>query len=162
MHRNTFFLVIILAIFAALVLGFNAGKNWQKTPAKAEPTPIPTMQISTVTNYQNSFCGVTLDYPKELTILEATAGAIFNNPIEASQSVIIACQKQIPRPPLPANKIETFNIGTVSAKLYHDSSLKDGAAIDELIFTHPTNGMDIFVAGLGATFEKIIKTIEIK
>ncbi len=77
----------------------------------------------------------------------------------------MTCQKDIPRSSLPPNKIETLTISdstgvaSTEAKLYHDSSPKDGTLIDILIFTHPKNKMDVFIAGYGETFNQIIQTI---
>jgi ABC-type Fe2+-enterobactin transport system substrate-binding protein len=168
MHRNTYLLVIILAVFAALVVGVNIGR--QLTGAKQSPTPpvrpspIPTLAPL---SYTNTLCGFMLAYPASLTMMgNTTASAILTNTKDTTQSVIIACQKDIPRPALNQSNIETILIhnpqgSTVSAKLYHDSSPKDGTPIDELIFRNPKTGVDIFIAGMGATFNQILKTIQL-
>jgi len=168
MHRNTYLLVIILAVFAALVVGVNIGRQFaptKQTPAAPpRPTPVPALGPAA---YTNSVCGFTLDYPATLTMMgNATASAILTNTKDTSQSVAIACQKDIPRPALkPANRetvlIQNPGGSTVSAGLYHDSSAKDGSPIDELIFRNPKTGVDIFIAGVGDTFNQIIKTVRI-
>ncbi len=171
MHRNTYLLVIFLAVFAALVVGVNLGKRLsQPSPAPTQPstpsvtlTPTPTTAI-----YSDETCGFSLVYSASLSILNnATGSALLVNEIDNDQSIAIACQEEIPRPPLTADKIETLVIyneaktASVSAKLYHDASPKDGTAIDELIFRHPKTGMDIFIAGFGKTFDDIITTIKL-
>lgn len=168
MHRNTYLLVIILAICAALLIGVNIGKRLQKQPAGqssslggASPTPTPAVTTQT---YVDSYCGFSLDYPAGYAVLENASGsAIFNNTTDKTQSITVTCQKGIPRPALPAGKIETFVLSgsSISATLYHDSSAKDGTPIDAVIFRHPTNGMDGFVAGYGDAFNAAIKTLQI-
>lgn len=162
MHRNTYLLVIVLAVFAALLVGVNIGKRLQKQlPAPPVPTPTPSITIQT---YVDTYCGFSLSYPSDYTVLENASGsAILNNPADKMQSITMTCQKAIPRPALTADKIESFPIpeGSISATLYHDSSAKDGTPIDALIFRHPTNGMDCFIAGYGSAFDAAIKTLHI-
>lgn len=154
MHRNTFLLVVFLAIFAALVIGVNIGKRGAST---AEPTPIPT-QAPVTQHY--SGCGITLEFPTTLTLMDSASGsAVLIDKTNTDQSIVIACQKDIPRPAVSTDAIETLNIGSTSAKLYHDASPKDGSKIDELIFTHPKTDLDVFIAGFGETFNAIIKTV---
>lgn len=167
MHRNTYLLVIVLAVCAALLIGINIGKRLQKQPASpSAPIPTPTPTISTQI-YMNTFCGFSLIYPASYTVLENASGsAILNNASDKTQSITLTCQKSIPRPALAADKVETLTIpatagASVSAKLYHDSTARDGTPIDAVIFTHPTNGMDGFVAGYGDAFNAAIKTLQI-
>lgn len=165
MHRNTYLLVIVLAVFAALLIGVNIGKRLQKqpfpTPTPASPAGGPTPTIQT---YTDTYCGFSLVYPAGYTVLENASGsAILNSTADKTQSITLTCQKSIPRPPLSGDKIESFAIpaGSISATLYHDSSASDGTPIDALIFRHPTNGMDVFVAGYGDAFNAAIKTLQI-
>lgn len=168
MHRNTYLLVSFLAICAALLVGFNFGKRFQPSIGTGSPTPALTPTPTPgVTTYTDAYCGFSLQYPAGYTVLENASGsAILNNATDKTQSITLTCQTEIPRPPLPANKIETIALptttgATVSAKLYHDSSAKDGTPIDAVIFRHPTNTMDGFVAGYGEAFNAAIKTIQI-
>lgn len=168
MHRNTYLLVIVLAICAALLIGVNIGKRLQKQPSAPPPVQTPTPTPGTpIQTYMDTFCGFSLSYPASFTILENASGsAILNNAADKTQSITLTCQKAIPRPPLSADKIETLTIpivngASVSAKLYHDSSAKDGTPIDAVIFRHPTNGMDGFIAGYGNAFNAAIKTLQI-
>jgi len=161
MHRNTYLLIICLAVFAALVIGVNLGKRLA-TPAptttpKASITPSPTGNT-----YTNEECGFTLSYPAILSLTgNATQSALLVHSTNKDESIAIACQEEIPRPPLTADNIESFMISSISATLYHDASAKDGTQIDELIFTHPTTGMDIFIAGFGKTFDSVIATVKL-
>jgi hypothetical protein len=168
MHRNTYLLVIILAVFAALVVGVNIGRQLTATRqaliTPSSPTPIPTLAPL---SYTNTVCGFSLLFPASLTMMgNTTASAILTNSRDTTQSVAIACQKDIPRPALNPSNIETVLIQnpggtTISAHLYHDSSSKDGTTIDELIFRNPKNGFDIFIAGIGDTYKKIISTVQL-
>jgi hypothetical protein len=172
MHKNTGLFVTILAIFAALVVGVNIGT---KLITKTQ-TPLPSTVATVNPNlsptpillvYSNTMCGFTVKYPVTLTLIDSETGnsAILNNAQDPKQSIAIACQKEIPRPPIAQTRIETVKLSdpagtsTVSAKLFHDSSPKDGTPIDELIFTNPKNGLDIFIAGYGETYNEIIKTV---
>jgi hypothetical protein len=170
MHRNTYLLVTILAIFAALVVGVNLGRknpNNSGNPPKAMDTPpsVPTLKPNTYTNVQ---CGFTLEYPTTLTKLEDASGsAVFVAGQADTQAFAVTCQNDIPRPPLPADKIEakrlTNSLGTasVSARLYHDASRKDGTPIDSLIFQSPTTGLDAYIAGFGEVFDEVIASIKL-
>lgn len=112
----------------------------------------------------NTYCGFSFAYPANYTVLENASGsAILNNAADKTQSITLTCQKEIPRPALSEDKIESFPIpeGSISATLYHETSPKDGTPIDAVIFRHPTNGMDGFVAGYGDAFNAAIKTLQI-
>ncbi len=167
MYRNTYLLVSILAVVAALVVGVNVGKKI--TPQQAPtPTPAPTPTSEKTTEiFTSALCGFSLEYPKTFTLMEGASGsAIINHPEDKAQSIVATCQKDIPGIPLPPEKIESFFVPTsvgasVSAKLYHDASAKDGTPIDVLLFTHPTSGLDIFIAGFGPAFDAAIKTLRI-
>jgi hypothetical protein len=169
MHRNTYLLVSFLAVFAALLIGVNLGKKLTKPAvilptAKPVPTIIPTPSIQT---YTDTYCGFSLNYPSNFTVLENASGsAILNNPTDKTQAITLTCQKLIPRPTVAAINIETLTIpetngASVSAKLYLNNTESSGATIDAVIFHHPTNNMDDFIAGFGTAFDATIKTITI-
>lgn len=167
MHRNTYILVSALAVLAALVIGVNFGKKIQPS-LTVSPTPIVTSIPSpSIQSFVDSACGFSLQYTGEFSLMDSASGsAILTNTQDKSQSVVMTCQKNIPRSPLPPEKIEAVTLPTitgasVSAKLYHDSSGKDGAPIDALIFTHPTSKLDVFIAGYGGAFNAILKTIQV-
>lgn len=160
MHRNTFFLVLLLSVIAALLVGVNIGRTFRPTAditASVTPTPSPQPSQPTVFTSQ---CRITVILPAGATVAqEATDGAQFVNP--DATVVFLGCQKDIPRPAIPAEKIETLQIASISAKLYHTASAKDGTPSDALIFRHPTTAKDIYLAGFGSTFSAIISSIEV-
>jgi hypothetical protein len=170
MHRNTYLLVTVLAVFAALVVGVNIGKTLKptvETPAALSPTPTPPRTTEPMV-YTNTSCGFALTFPSTLTLMDsATRSALLIHESDTEQSVALACQADIPRPPLTGDKIETLTLyneaktASVTARLYHDASANDGTPIDQLIFTHPTTSMDVFIAGFGETFDQLIKTIKL-
>lgn len=174
MARNTYVVVLILAVFAALVSGVNIGRRLSPAaiPQAMTPTPTPattpTPAPTTLQLMESKECGFSIMYPSTLTLAgsSSTSAFLVDNK-EASQSVALACQEDIPRPPLPADRIETRIIrneartASVSARLYHDASPKDGTRIDELIFRHPKTGIDVFIAGFGETFNQVIQTIKL-
>ena len=166
MHRNTYLLVIVLSICAALLIGINLGKKLTKPAGKepltgsVTPTLIPTPSILT---YSDTYCGFSLNYPSNFTVLENASGsAILHNTADASQAITLTCQKNMSLPIRTTLNVKTFSIQTangtsISAKLYTDSI----ASIDAVMFRHPVNGMDAFIAGIGNTFDAAIKTIKI-
>lgn len=161
MHRNTFLLVLILSIIAALLVGVNIGRKFSppvEEITSLSPTPIPTPPPQTTFTSPN--CGITLTLPPG-----TSATAVASNSAQFvsldSSIVLLACEKEIPRIALPAEKIETIQIASISAKLYHTTNPKDGTPFDALIFRNPTTAMDIYLAGLGSTFSAIIRSIEL-
>jgi hypothetical protein len=174
MHRNTYLLVLFLAVFATLIVGVNLGRGLagkQTEVPKITPKPMPTVPaVPTITlnTYTNTVCGFSLQYPNTLTKLEtATGSALLVDTTTKAQSLAIACQKEIPRPPIPADKIETrqlansANTASISARLYHDASAKDGTPMDSLIFRVPKSGLDAFIAGYGETYDQILTTVKL-
>lgn len=161
MHRNTFLLVLILAVVAALLVGVNIGRKF--TPPVeviASPSPTPILTAPLQTTFTSPNCGISLTLPPGTTVAaEATNGAQFVSP--DSTVVLLGCEKEIPKPAIPADKIETIQIASISAKLYHTTSTKDGTPFDALIFRNPTTEMDIYLAGLGSTFSAILRSIEV-
>lgn len=169
MHRNTFLLVSSLAVVAALLVGINIGRGLSSPlplqTATITPTPRPSLSPSPQPRipYTNAACGISLTLPEHFganPIQNATYSAIFINPsVDAQDAIAFACQKQIPRPPVAEDKMEKVTIGTISATLYHDADAKSGTPIDKLIFRHPGNGLDIFLAGRGQTLQLLFSTI---
>ncbi len=174
MHRNTYILVIFLAIFAALVAGVNIGHNMKEPQQElagypserttiTQPAPIEPVKK----DYENKGCAVTFPIPNQFTLTnESTLSAMFTRS-DAKSSILLACQKDIPRPPLPTSYIETVKLTTVdktttiSAKLYHDQSQKDGEKIDALIYYNPNIKMDVFIAGYGPEFDTLRSTLHL-
>lgn len=152
MHKNTYLLVSILAVVAALVIGVNIGRQGATQQTVQLPsTPIPTpMAASTTTSYSNSFCKVAFDYPASYTFLENASGsAAFTNP-NGDDGIILTCQKDIPRPAETKETAQDVRIGSVAAKLYNNQSL---------IFRHPGTKLDVFLAGSGEVFRKLISSV---
>lgn len=162
MHRNTFLLVSILAVVAALLVGVNIGRSFSPSiPATPSPTESPAPTPKPLSIYTNKACGVSFTIPEGYTLSpagSASMSAIFVGS-GSDKPITFVCQSEIPRVPLSPEKIETVSVGSVSAKLYHDTDAKEGNPIDKLIFTHPKNGLDIFLAGLGKGFQTLISTI---
>ncbi len=167
MHRNTFLIVSLLAVAAALIIGVNAGRKigGGNTQIVIPPT-IPSVPSATSTPkqlfYQNKTCGISFSYPPNLTEISSPQGGIMVNKENPNESIAVACQADIPRPALIPERIENVKIGTVSANIYHDASPKDGSPIDEIIFTHPTKKTDVFISGYGQAFQSVIKTLQIQ
>jgi len=160
MHRNTFILVVFLAVVASLLVGFNVGKQFHQEPAIAVPTKTPTAAPThpqlPLRPYTNTSCSVSLAYPETYQVTESTRSAIFRSDMDA---IVLACQQDIPDIAVSEDNKERVQIGTVSGMLYHTASPKDGTAIDVLKITHPKTGMDILISGIGSSFTAIITSL---
>ncbi|MBP9814004.1 hypothetical protein KBC80_02310 [Candidatus Woesebacteria bacterium] len=172
MHRNTLLFVSSLAVVAAFLVGTLVGRNLPRSSTiTVAPAPTPSIQLTptpvSLRTYMDKTCDLSLEYPSTLEILESTdSGTILTDPNNDKDTVIVVCQTDIPRVPLAPNKITTVILqaakgATVSAKIYHDASAKDGAPIDKLIFTHPTSGMDVLIGGFGAMYDRLITSVKI-
>lgn len=165
MHRNTLLLVILLAIVAALVVGVQIGRqiNPSISPRPEADQPLaetPTPAQSTLLPFTNSECGFSLMYPNTLTLTKGASGSAVL--ASSSETILMACQKDIPRPSLTQERIEEATIaGVAEGKIYHGASSKDGTQIDALVFTNPNNGLDVFISGLGPAFAQLISTIQL-
>ena len=163
MHKNTFLLVTALAVIAALLVGFNLGKKYNPTP-EIIPTPTtavtPTIPAVQTTKYINTYCGISLMYPSDITVTEpATGSAKFSS---ETDNVVLVCQKDIPGVAVPEENKETISIGSVSATLYHTATPKDGTPIDILLFRHAGTGMDVILSGIGTAFTRIIHSLALQ
>jgi hypothetical protein len=168
MQRNTLLLTALLAVIASFMLGLNIGKSIGSVKPAPAPAPTPAKTPVVMLPFTNEKCGVTFQYPSNLQLAESTgSGVIFYDSDHPELSVAFACQPDIPRPALPTNKIESKSIpytttsATVSAKLYHDTSAKDGSPIDSLIFYQPKKATDIWIAGYGKIFSELLKTVKL-
>lgn len=168
MHRNTYLLVTLLAVIAALLVGVNIGRQF--IPASGSlsvlsPTPplLPSDQTvqSDLKSYRNNFCKVAFDYPGTFTIFENASGSAAFTGDNPDDGIILTCQKDVPKPSVSSQSMETVRIGSIAATLYHTQTASDGASIDSLIFRHPATKLDVFLAGTGEIFRKMISSLSL-
>lgn len=166
MYRNTYLLVSSLAVFAALLIGVNIGRRFQAAESgSASPSSFPETKQSVGTSnavtksYVNAFCKIGFDYPETLTVLENASGSAAFSGKNADEGILLTCQKNIPLPNVSLDAIEPIKVGSVAANLYHIQTASDGATMDSLIFRHPTTNLDVFLAGSGEVFRKLISSI---
>lgn len=160
MHRNTLLLVIVLAIAAAIVTGVNISNRNTSTTLPIPPSVSSIPESPKLEEYTSTACAITFQYPETFTKAETPDNnSIFTD--ASGHSIVVLCQKDIPRVPLPDDKIGTVTIGSTTAKLYHDTSQKDGTPVDKLIFTHPETGLDIYIAGFGVGFNQVVSTLQL-
>ncbi len=172
MHRNTLLFVSFLAVVAAFLVGTLVGRNLpQSTTITVAPASTPSAEPTKAVKllkYSDQTCKLSLDYPNTLEVLESSnSGTIFTDPNNEKDTILVICQSDIPRLPLSPEKIESVILpapkgATVSATLYHDASAKDGTPIDKLIFTHPTNGMDVLIAGFGTVYTQMLVSLRLQ
>lgn len=123
--------------------------------ATSTATPTASPRIVGVSAYENRGCKFAINYPGVWQLVESVGGARIENPT-TGEEIKIACQPDIPRIPLPPEKIENINLDGVAAKLYHDASAKDGSPLDVVIGDVPGSGNDFYLAGFGAIFNDIL------
>ncbi len=168
MHKNTAFLVIVLTVISTLLLGFNLGRKYERGFPTTEIGVTPTPSSSPANSrLDQKNCQIKLEYPANLQLMEATFSAILIDPEQKGAVVILTCQKEIPRPAIPPEKIgavilKSADGATFSAKLYHNTEPRDnGQPVEELIFTHPKTKLDVYFGGLGEIYQQILKTITV-
>lgn len=164
MHRNTKVFIAVLAalaIFLAFVRTHPPADPLSRmTPVTLPPTP--TVVRPATIDYVSDYCGIAVTRPLSVSVKELSSGSAVFTTKESSTASVLACEKQIPRPALVQSKIETVAIGSVSAKLYHDASSKDGTPVDILMFRHPDTGMDVLFSGFGPVYRAMLSTLTIR
>lgn len=166
MHRNTAILILVLAVIAALLIGLNIGKtiNPQQqlapTPQLTTPAPSPLPE-NQITEFTMPECGLSFRYTNDFSIETATQSARLNSKINKDEHINVACATQIPRPPLTPENIDKATIAGLTVNLYHDASAQDGSPLDAVIFTHPTNGLDVAFLGFGDAFNQLLTTVKL-
>ena len=88
------------------------------------------------------------------------SSTIITDPDNPEAAIVTTCQSEIPKPPLPPEKIEDIVLDGVPARLYHDSSSKDGSPRDEVIVTHPVLNHEIIIAGFGPAFDQAVSSFK--
>lgn len=115
-----------------------------------------------ISTFTDEYCGFSLSYAGTYMNQNTNDGGstISTDPDDPTAVIVTTCQQEIPKPPLPPEKIEDITIDGVNTKLYHDTNSRDGSPRDEVIVRHPTNGMDIIVAGFGPTYDEAISNFK--
>lgn len=164
MHRNTKTLTIVLLLTAALLLGVRisnllSGRNEQPL-SSSSPSNLPNTQFpgGPTKSFVSTYCGVTFDYPVDMTLNESTNAARLTK-LGSNETIDVACGQNLPKPPLPKDKIETATVAGQLATVYHDKLTKDGSPIDVVILTQPTKKLEIALFGFGETFIKLLKSV---
>jgi len=180
MPKNTLIVIIFLSLLAALLLGINIGKRlavsqyltqFAPSPTSLQPsptdtpTPIPQSGLPAQTGtsaYTDKSCGFTISYTGSYLEQknENSASTIITDPDNPNATIVSTCQEEIPKPPLPPEKIISLTLDGVPAKLYHDASSRDGSPRDEVIVRHPTLNHEIIIAGFGPTFNDAVASFK--
>ena len=186
MAKGTIIALFILTFFATLLIGINIGKkigisqtNQQEISSVQGLTPTLSIlspalqetrnsQISTesaskeTTSYIDQNCGVSIVYRGSYIKQDTTenSSTIILEKDNPKSAVFIACEKEIPEPPLPSDKIDDITIDGVLGKLYHDTNAQDGSPRDEAIFDHPSRDFEVIIAGFGDYFQSALNSLE--
>jgi len=178
MAKGTVIFLSILAVIALLLVGINIGKkigtpssvsvaptlyNSQPTvyipsPTIANQSPITNQSISTFTD---SSCGYSFSYPGSFMRQETAnkKSVIYVDPKNPKTVIAATCGTTLPKPPLPSDEQETVTLAGVTGILYHDTD-PNGNPRDDIFVKHPTNGMEIVIAGYGEIFQTIRSTFK--
>ena len=161
MHRNTGVIFAILSVVAALLIGVNVGRKLNGKPPSPQPTITPSITPSPgVKTYTHPRCQVSLEYPPEYSVTEASDSAVLarNN----NDRIILLCGVDFPKPPLSPERIEEATVAGLQATIYHDASAKDGTSLDVVVFSHPKNGLEVALFGFGEVFKKVIQSLKLE
>ena len=164
MPRNTFILVSILAVIAALIVGVNAGRfiTGDSQSKNADKTPEPSVSIPPVIKYifyKNTVCGISFSVPEDYRTLESTGGStLFIKKEDPSQSVTLICQNSLPPMAEASGSASRIMIGSVSAMLSSVISEK-GVSVRSLDIIHPKTDLNIRISGPRSIFEEILKSV---
>jgi len=169
MHRNTAIFIAILAVIAGLVVIVNIQNTAsQQIQPPSAPIPATTPAPVTINTHTSTDCGVSLEYPSNLKVVESTTSStMFYDTSKPEDSVLLTCQQANPIIPEQSERIEDVAIhyasgsATISGTLYRTTTQENGTQVSNLIFTNPVNGLHILLAGLGRTFEQIMASIQL-
>lgn len=182
-----FLYLLSLAAVFLLGINFGRNLSLTRSSASPSPTPVPpsptvtptptsylsltpTQAVSSVSaikkttggnsTYTDRHCGFSFTYSGSYinSSTNNNQSTILLNPDNPADVIAATCAASIPRPPVTSDKIDSITVGGVPATLYHDQNSKDGSPRDEVIVKHPSNGLEIIVAGYGATFQSILST----
>ncbi len=165
MHRNTVFFIGFLAVLAAVLVGINIGRRIpQVSPTLIPPSPIsspaslqPVVSLSNQADSRLEICGLSFSYEPGFTLKQSSNAAELAG---SNETIRVVCTAEIPRPPLPPEKMEEITLDGVKTTLYHDASAKDGTPLDAVIFKHPKKDLDVGIFGFGGGFKKLVQTIK--
>ena len=126
--------------------------------AAIQPTKTKVTGTST---FQNGTCGFSFSYPGSFMRqkTENVQSVIFTDPDDPKAMIAATCAQTLPRPPVSSDKIESITLGGVPATLYHDQDT-NGNPRDEVIVKHPSNGLEIILAGFGSIFQQALSSFK--
>ncbi len=110
-------------------------------------------------NFQSKIFMFTVPQPASCTVKEDKDGVVFTC---GSERVVMIRFPEIPRIPLPEDRIEDITVSELPAKLYHDTDQKTGADKDIVILDIPNSVDDFYMAGFGPIFDGMVREIEIQ
>jgi hypothetical protein len=160
MHRNTTFLIVGLAIFAAIVTGVNLAKVEQNTPIEnklqSPPEVTPTPQPITYLTHTDPGCQISFTLPDTLDFtLNKNGGGIVQN---QNRETTIGCTKIKTKLTNP-DVFETLFIGSISAFLVSPEATSSNAT-HSLLFTHPFTKQEVRLTGQESEVIKIAETMQ--
>lgn len=129
---------------------------------EASPSAATTVPATKGTStFTDRTCGFTFSYPgsylRQKTVNEQSV--IFTDPNNPQSIIATTCASSIPRPPVEPSKIEAIILDNEAVTLFHDQN-PDGTPRDEVIARHPTNGMEIIIAGYGPSFQNALSSFK--
>jgi hypothetical protein len=177
MPRNTLVVVIVLAIFAALVVGVNIGKGNSSSQVSLIPSPTPNELIPspTVTPklflYTNTYCGLSFQYPETLKRMDAgiaSSSAVFNDN-SSDSSIIVLCGASVPLESIDSLEaipitipLQGSDTASVSGKMYiESSSASSSSQLTHIVIPKLPNKMELIISIKGSIIEQILSSLQI-
>lgn len=160
MHKNTRLFILFLAVVVAALFGIKMSNMATGGPTQVLPsgTPVAVENVSPKT-YSYVGCGISFSAP-EFEVKETKEALKLTQKI-TGEEIDIVCGKSLPTPPLTKDKIESTNIASQSATLYHDQNVKTQKPLDVVKFKHPKTQLEVAVFGYGETYKALVKSIQL-
>lgn len=130
------------------------------TPTITSTTSSQMKGTKSLTTYTDKTCGFSFSFPSSFIKTQTVnqQSTIITDPNDPDQAIAVTCAEEIPKPPLPDDKIEQITLDEIPATLYHDTNAKDGSPRIEVIVKHPTKNLEIIIAGYGTLFQQAVSS----
>lgn len=165
MPRNTFILVLLLALIAGIVTIVNIFakptlKIADTTPITPTPSVIPTPML---VFYENEPCKFSFQYPDTFSPvdLEAGGGAVFISKTNEDEKLTFFCQENLPEPK-EMEGAQKYTVGTISALLKQPEASSSTETVERLYFEVPGTVNAVLLSGTPAIFRQVLTSLYLR
>lgn len=164
MARNTFFLIVVLGIIAAIVVGINIGRTNTPPQNEQEGTLIDTPNATPTPNlvtYNATTCPVRFQYNDTYTEVDLdSGGSTFINLEDTKDKLTLICQKDLDQPKEFDDAL-AYSIGSSSARLIQPIASTSGQTVGRLYIKDEGSGMGIIVSGSRGIFNQFLDSLQL-